>query len=86
MAITWQSVGSINASATSLIAVTPSDSVALPDGVRALYVGVSGDVAVLAVGDTVSQVFKACPVGVLSVFPKKVLATGTTATNILGLI
>lgn len=69
--------------AVGAVAVTPSDSAT--NNARALYIGVSGDVAVVTRGKTASVVFKSVPVGVLPVQVTKVLATGTTATNILGL-
>jgi hypothetical protein len=69
---------------TKVFAVTPSDTTKLPP-CQALYIGVSGDVALIAAGDTVSQIFKAVPVGQLNVSANLVKATGTTATNILGL-
>lgn len=64
-------------------AVTPHDTNA--NAARALYIGVSGDVAVVTRGRTTSVVFKSVPVGILPVQVSKVLATGTTATDILGL-
>lgn len=64
-------------------AVTASDT-AFVDYVG-FYVGGTGDVAVqTAKGDTVT--FKAVPVGaVIRLHIVKVLATGTTATSIVGL-
>lgn len=69
--------------AVGAYAVTTSDSAT--NNARALYIGVSGDVAVVTRGRSTSVVFKSVPVGVLPVQVTKVLATGTTATNILGL-
>lgn len=78
------------------LVVTPNDTKdltnatgnAMPAYAKALYIGVSGDVAVIGVGDTVgnSVTFKAHPVGYLPVQVRRVLATGTTATNILALM
>lgn len=65
-------------------AVTPSDSTVLA-GVRALYVGVSGDVAVVTPGRTAAVTFTAHPVGYMPVRATHVLETGTTATNIVAL-
>lgn len=70
--------------ADGAFAVTPSDSTTL-SGVRALYIGVTGDVAVQTRRRGTSVVFKAVPVGILPVQCVKVLATGTTATDILAL-
>lgn len=66
-------------------AVTTSDSVMLPNGIcRGLYVGVTGDVAVLMAGGS-TVTFKAAPVGILPIQVQRVNVTSTTATNILAL-
>lgn len=68
-------------------AVTPSDGADLTSYAKALYIGVTGDVVVVPVlnEDGASVTFKAHPVGYLPVQVRRVLATGTTATNILAL-
>lgn len=75
-------------------AITPNDSGDLrlsnQDGTktecRSLYVGGAGDVAILASGDTASVVWKAVPAGaIVPVEARTVLATGTTATNIVAI-
>ena len=81
--------------ATTALAVTPSDTAFLQPGVRYLYIGShgsggggggSGDVAVVTVGGQ-TVTFKNVPVGsYVFVQCVKVLATGTGATNILALI
>lgn len=51
---------------------------------RGLYIGGTGDVQVVDnAGNTVT--FKAHPVGYMPVIVTKIVAAGTTATNILGL-
>lgn len=65
-------------------AVTPSDSTNL-SGVRALYIGVSGDVAIMAPGSGTAVTFKSVAVGILPVQCRRVMATGTTATDIVAL-
>jgi hypothetical protein len=81
-------------------AVTPSDTADLtntsgdhdPTYAKALYIGVSGDVTVITAGDNsangagASVLFKAHPVGYMPVQVRRVLNTGTTATNILALM
>lgn len=58
---------------------------------KALYIGVSGDVAVIAAQDKsnggagTARIFKAHPVGYMPGQVRRVMATGTTATNILAL-
>lgn len=65
------------------VAVTPSDATQL-GGVRGLYVGGAGDVAVeMQAGTTLT--FAATAGGVLPIKVKRVLATGTTATGIIAL-
>jgi hypothetical protein len=64
--------------------VAPNDGVDLSNVTRGLYVGVSGDVsATMFGGETV--LFKAVPVGVLPVRLSRIMATGTGATNMVGL-
>lgn len=63
--------------------VVPSDSVTFERIPDALWIGETGDVEVE--GTTSTQVFKNVPVGILPISPKKVMATGTTATHILAL-
>lgn len=65
-------------------AITTSDSA--PNVFTRLYIGGAGDVAVVTeAGNTVT--FTAVPVGTqLDIRVKQVLATGTTATNIVGML
>ena len=65
-------------------AVTPSDSADLGSWALALYVGVAGDVKLDTWGgETVT--FANVPVGILPVRARRVYATGTTASGIIGL-
>jgi hypothetical protein len=70
-------------SAQTAVAVTPSDSATV--FFDALYVGVSGDISLIASNSSSAVVFKSVPVGILPVSCVRVNATLTTATNILGL-
>jgi hypothetical protein len=64
--------------------VTPSDSASIPV-TNGIYVGVAGDVVVLTQGGT-QQTFKTLNAGVIHpIKVSKILATGTTATNILAI-
>lgn len=69
--------------------VTPHDTNAFTPGfpVKALFVGVTGDVTVLpAAPGATSVLFKAVPAGtVLPISVNRVYATGTTATTMLAL-
>ena len=66
-------------------AVTPSDTVDLAYTSRGIYVGVTGNVALITEeGNTVT--FTAVPAGTtLAVKATRILATGTTATSLLAL-
>lgn len=73
-------------SAYKAVAVTKSDSTILPDGVRALWIGGAGDVAVIMSGDTTAVTLVGVPAGtLLPVQVVKVMSTNTTATNIAAL-
>jgi hypothetical protein len=70
--------------ARDAFAVTPSDATQIR--ASSLYIGGAGAVAVVTEAGT-SVIFAAVPVGtVLNISVQKVLATGTTATLILGLL
>jgi hypothetical protein len=71
--------------ATDCATITPSDSTVFVPIYRALYVGVTGDVTVRTIRGTTVK-FTAHPVGYLLAMVDQVKATGTTATNILGLV
>ena len=77
---------SLSGPAAHGFAVTPSDSALLAETTRALYVGSAGNlVVVMASGSTIT--FTAIPSGtVLPVRVSKIMATGTSATDILGLV
>jgi hypothetical protein len=71
-------------------AITPTDSTLLASPASALYIGVTGDVALSLGGDSTSTVFKAVAQGWFKLPAQTpatiVWATGTTATNIVGVI
>ena len=67
------------------VAITPSDTVALTNGVcNAIYVGVAGHIAVVQMNDTVAT-YSNVPVGIFPVIAKRVNATGTTATTMIAM-
>ena len=65
------------------VAVTPNDTTRL-NGVRGLYIGVSGDVAVKMDRNSVAVTFKSVPIGILPISAVIVMAA-TTATSIIAL-
>lgn len=75
------------APAQSFFAVTPNDQVELPQTTKALYVGTGGTLVVLpALGNTLVTFVKVQDGSILDIRVRSVLATGTTAGNIVGLI
>lgn len=77
-------VAGISAPARSAFAVTPSDTEDLAEVSRALHIGVAGDIAVIMADDTTPIVLKDVG-GDVAYMVKRVLATGTTATDIVAL-
>lgn len=64
--------------------ITPSDTQTLPTAVRALWIGIAGDVR-LGNADGDDEVFRSVPTGYLVATPTRIYAGGTTASQILGL-
>lgn len=82
----------IQAPASDAESITPADadlaSVALGFFTRAIYVGVTGDLAVKMIGDIGDSivVFKAVPAGaILPLRVSQIRSTDTTATEIIAL-
>lgn len=89
MADPFEKFGSaIDSPARYAEAVTPSNSADLPTVARGLYTGAGGSIAVYMEGDDsgTSVVFSDAPAGaVIPIRVRRVLSTGTTATNIVAL-
>jgi hypothetical protein len=75
---------SLTSPGTRARAITPHNDNDLDIITRGLYVGVSGDIAAILADDTDSVIFTAVPVGFFPWRCKRILATGTTATNMVG--
>lgn len=72
--------------ADNAVAITPNDGADLATTTRAFYIGGAGNVAVILARDSASVTLTALAVGVVHPLRvKRVLATGTTATGIVGL-
>jgi hypothetical protein len=72
--------------ACKLYAVTPSDTVALTEKASALWVGGAGNVAIKTPGASAAVTIVGVPAGtVLPIQAEYVMATNTTATNIVAL-
>jgi vacuolar-type H+-ATPase subunit B/Vma2 len=77
---------SVFAPALRTIDVMPDDEKALPIAAKALYIGTGGDVVLRALGDSDFRTFKNLPSGsTLAVRVAAIKATGTTASDIVGL-
>tara|TARA_R110000824_G_scaffold194375_5_gene376996 strand:+ start:6286 stop:6549 length:264 start_codon:yes stop_codon:yes gene_type:complete len=69
-----------------LLTITPSDTLELTHSVRAIFVGGTGNITLIDSKGT-SHVLVGIPAGAtLAIKPTKIMATGTTATSIVGLI
>jgi hypothetical protein len=67
-----------------MVAVTPSDSVDLPNGQpRGLYVGATGNVVVRDAGGTNTTLVGLAAGLIHPIAPVRILSTGTTATGIV---
>jgi len=66
-------------------AVTPNDGADLPQVAKALYLGGGGDLAIVPADGTGAVVLKDHAPGYVPVQVRRVLATGTTATDLVAL-
>ena len=71
---------------SNYLSITPSDTVPLAIPCGLLWVGVTGDIAIIGNANDTAVTLKAVPAGWLRLpFPASlVMATGTTATNLVG--
>jgi hypothetical protein len=73
--------------ASQLIAISPSDTTNLAASIKSIYVGSAGNLNITACDDTTNvQVNNVLAGTVLPIAPIRIGATGTTASNIVGLI
>jgi len=76
----------LDSPAQGAFSITPNDSTDLTTATRSIYIGGDGDLAVNMVDGT-SVTFVGLKVGsVLPIRAARVLATGTSATNLVGLV
>lgn len=77
---------SLIAPASVCFAIIPSDSLELPQVTKAIYVGTGGQVTLAPVDNTAPVTFVNVPSGaILDVRTSKILATGTDASDLVGL-
>lgn len=74
-----------SSSARWAVAVTPNDDAPLAARCRGLWVGTTGDLAVKFGANDTAVVLKSVPVGVHPFSVTYVMATGTTADDIIAL-
>lgn len=80
-------IRTLESPASSGFAITPDDETDVTNTTRAIYVGSAGDVAVILDDDETAITFGGVSAGlILPVRVRRVLATGTTASGILGLL
>jgi hypothetical protein len=86
MASTFSPLNATNLPAKEAIAITPSDTVNISAPVRAIYVGVTGNVTVFT-WEQSTILFTAVPAGALiPIGCLRINSTGTTASGIVGLV
>lgn len=74
------------APAATCFAVTPSDTLDLPQVTKALYVGTGGDITLVPALGTTPVVFRNVPSGaILDVRVRAIRTAGTTAAHMVGL-
>lgn len=89
MADDWYNKDSVELQGTRALAVVPSDTTDLNSIPKALYVGGGGDIMMIgtnAPGGSAGLLWKAVPTGAILPFrPRRILAAGTSATNIVAI-
>lgn len=72
--------------ARNAFSILPDDTIALPSATKAVYVGTGGDIAVQLIDSEQDVVFSNVPTGsILAIRIVAVRASGTTASNLVGL-
>jgi len=80
------SAGNVTAPAYDGFVITPSNANNLATMARSIYVGGAGDVALTTPGNTALTFIGLTAGSILPVMAIKVSSTGTTATNLIGLV
>lgn len=76
----------VDGPATDAFAITPNDSADLVQVTRGLFVGAGGDVVIVTRAGTTATFTNIQGGAVLPLRVRRILATGTTASGIIGLI
>lgn len=77
---------SLTGSASDGFAITPNDAADLSEVARAIYVGTAGDITVILASDSELEFKNVSSGTILPIQTKAVKTTGTTATDIIGLV
>ena len=77
---------SLSGPASHVFPVTPSDATDLTEAVRALYIGSGGTVSLRTVSGATATFLSVAAGSILPVRADRVLQTGTTATDIVGVV
>lgn len=73
--------------AREFFAITPNNDTDLPQVPRAVYVGGDGNIALIGLAGSDSVILKGVKQGqTLVIAPSRILATGTTAADLIGLV
>lgn len=72
--------------ARGLVSITPSDTVNLAEPARALYVGGAGNISILPLDGPAVTLMGVGAGALLPISVARVNVTGTTATNLVGLL
>ena len=78
--------GSLDAPASSAFAIAASDTVDLTEVTRAIYVGGAGNLSVVMLSGQVTLFTSVVAGAILPLRVRRVNATGSTATNLVGLL
>lgn len=76
----------LDSPAFDAFAISPNDNADLPEITRALYIGGDGDIVLTTKGGTQITFTGVIASSFLPIRASRILATGTTAANIVGLI
>lgn len=77
---------SVSAPAARCAVIAPNDLTDLPFSTKGIYVGTTGDISLILVGDANAVLFKSVPVGILPVRARRVMNSGTSASNLVALL
>ena len=72
--------------ARKLVAITPSDTVSLVEAVRAVYVGVGGNLSIVPLNGPAVTLTGVQGGSILPIGAARINATGTTASLLVGLL